>query len=49
MLSEKTINQNRLENNLSNEVTVLSDRIMSLEKEKNQMIDKYQKYGDEFK
>jgi len=22
---------------------------MSLEKEKNQMIDKYQKYGDEFK
>ncbi|CDW74899.1 UNKNOWN [Stylonychia lemnae] len=49
MLSEKTMNQNRLENNLSNEVTVLSDRIMSLERERNEIIDKYQKYGDEFK
>ena len=28
---------------------MLSDRIVSLEREKNDLIDKYAKYGDEFK
>ena len=43
------MSQNRLENNLSNEVTVMSDRIINLEKEKNELVDKYSKYGEEFK
>ena len=49
MLSEKTMNHNRTQNNLSNEVSVMSDRIQCLEKEKHDLIDKYTRYGDEFK
>ena len=49
MLSDKTLHQTRAENNLSNEVSMLSDRIVCLEREKNDLIDKYAKYGDEFK
>ncbi len=49
MLSEKTLHQTRAENNLSNEVTVLSDRIVSLERETHDLLDKYSKYGEEFK
>jgi hypothetical protein len=49
MLSEKTMHQNRLEGNLSNEVTVMSDRIQNMEQERNVMIDKYTRYGEEFK
>ena len=49
MLSEKSMQQQRAENNLSNDLTVMSDRIVSLEREKNDIIDKYAKYGQEFK
>jgi FtsZ-binding cell division protein ZapB len=49
MLSERTMNDNRLQNNLSNEVTSLHERVQSLEKEKLDLVDKYSRYGEEFK
>ncbi len=49
MLSDKNMEYNKAENNLSNEATVLSDRITNLEREKFDLIDKYAKYGEEFK
>eukprot|EP00347_Sterkiella_histriomuscorum_P012537 403368193 len=49
MLQDKSINQNKQENTLNSEVKMLSDRIVNLEKEKVELIDKYQKYGEEFK
>jgi len=49
MLSDKTIANNKNQSNLSNEVTVLSDRIQALEREKVELVDKYSRYGEEFK
>ncbi len=49
MFSEKTMAHNRNQSNFSNEVTVLSDRVQILEKERGDLIDKYSKYGEEFK
>ena len=49
MLSEKIMGQNMSYNNFSNEMSVMSDRVQILEKEKGELMDKYSKYGEEFK